>query len=105
MPSNRSLMSVLVLGVCLSTASGCVSREHQSALYPSPADLVIEPKPVLPPEAVESEALSLAHDIAIEIQRDTFAARLGRLCRFHQAMGMRGLDCPEPEPPRRLEPG
>ena len=98
---SRSLMSVLALAVSLSLASGCASRGPQSPFYPDPADLVIEPKPVLPPEAVDSEVLGIAHDIAIEARGDRLAAQLGRLCRFFGDMGMRGLDCPPPDVPPR----
>lgn len=96
---SRSLMPLLALAASLSLVSGCASRGPQSPFYPDPADLVVEPKPVLPPEAVGSEALGIAHDIAIEGRGDRLAAQVGRLCRFFDDMGMRGLDCPAPDIP------
>ncbi|WP_453977311.1 hypothetical protein [Brevundimonas sp. Marseille-Q4549] len=51
------------------------------------------------PEAIYSEAALDAYDIAIEARGDRLAAQLGRLCRFFDTMGMRGLDCPPPPRP------
>ncbi|WBT04788.1 hypothetical protein PFY01_08955 [Brevundimonas vesicularis] len=99
MRSTRSLMLSLALAASASLASGCATKGPQSAFYPSPADLAIEPKPVLEPEAIYSEAALDAYDIAIEARGDRLAAQVGRLCRFFDMMGMRGLDCPPPPRP------
>ncbi|QIF82487.1 hypothetical protein [Brevundimonas sp. 'scallop'] len=61
--------------------------------------MAVEPKPVLAPEAIYSEAALDAYDIAIEARGDRLAAQVGRLCRFFDTMGMRGLDCPPPPRP------
>ncbi|HEY1071523.1 hypothetical protein [Brevundimonas sp.] len=50
-----------------------------------------------------SEAALDRHDVAIEARGDRLAAQVARLCRFWKEMGMRGLDCPAPEP--RPQPG
>lgn len=97
MRSLRFLMLPLALAASLSLVSGCASRGPQSPYFPDPVDLVVEPKPVLPADAVESEVLGIAHDIAIEGRGDRLAAQVGRLCRFFDEMGMKGLDCPAPE--------
>lgn len=94
MRSTRSLMLSLALAASVSLASGCATKAPQSAFYPIPGDLQIEPKPVLAPEAIYSEAALDAHDIAIEARGDRLAAQVGQLCRFFDTMGMRGLDCP-----------
>ncbi len=99
MRSTHSLMLSLALAASVSLASGCATKAPQSAFYPSPADLQVEPKPVLAPEAIYSEAALDAHDIAIEARGDRLAAQVGRLCRFFEAMGMRGLVCPPPPRP------
>lgn len=98
MRSTRSLTLSLALAASVSLASGCATKAPQSAFYPSPADLQVEPKPVLAPEAIYSEAALDAYDIAIEARGDRLAAQVGRLCRFFDTMGMRGLDCPPPPP-------
>ena len=82
MRSTRSLMLSLALAASVSLASGCATKAPRSAFYPSPADLAVEPKPVLEPEAIYSEAALDAYDIAIEARGDRLAAQVGRLCRF-----------------------
>lgn len=94
MRSSRFLMPVLALAASLSLASGCASK---SLVFPPSADLQVEPKPVLDPEAIFSEAALDAHDIAIESRGDRLAAQVGRLCRFFDELGMKGLSCPPPE--------
>lgn len=100
---SRSLMPLLALAASLSLVSACASKGPPNPFFPDPVDLAVEPKPVLPAEAVESEALGIAHDIAIEGRGDRLAAQVGRLCRFFDEMGMEGLDCPAPE--TRPKPG
>ena len=97
MRSTRSLMLALALAASVSLASGCASKGTPA--FPPSADLAVEPKPVLAPEAIFSEAALDAHDIAIEARGDRLAAQVGRLCRFFDTMGMKGLDCPPPPRP------
>ena len=98
MRSTRSLMLALALGASLSLASGCASK---GLAFPPSADLNVEPKPQLAPEAVTSEAALDAHDIALETWGDRGWANVARLCRFFDEMGMKGLDCPPPAAPPR----
>ena len=97
MRSTRSLMLALALAASVSLVSGCASKGTPA--FPPSADLAVEPKPVLAPEAIFSEAALDAHDIAIEARGDRLAAQVGRLCRFFDTMGMKGLDCPPPPRP------
>lgn len=97
MRSTRSLMLSLALAASVSLASGCATKGTPA--FPPSADLAVEPKPVLAPEAIYSEAALDAYDIAIEARGDRLAAQVGRLCRFFDTMGMRGLDCPPPPRP------
>jgi hypothetical protein len=39
------------------------------------------------------------HDNAVEAWGEAGWAQVGRLCRFYQRMGVKGLDCPVPESP------
>jgi len=56
----------------------------------------------MPPEAVRSDAASIAHDIAIEGWGERGWATVGRLCRWAADNGMKGLSCqPPPELPPR----
>lgn len=100
MRSKPYLMAALALAGSLSLASGCASKGHA---FPPSADLTVEPKPQLAPEAVTSEAALDAHDIALESWGERGWATVARLCRFHAQMGMPGLQCPPPTRPR--EPG
>lgn len=99
---RRCLMPALVLAGSLSLVSACASREPVSVTFPPRADLTVEPKPVLAPEAIESEAALDAHDIALEIWGERGWLAVARLCRFHKGLGM-DVDCPPPTPPR--DPG
>jgi hypothetical protein len=38
------------------------------------------------------------HDNAVEAWGEAGWAQVGRLCRFFDEMGMKGLDCPSPWP-------
>ena len=96
MRSSRFPMLSLALAASLSLAGGCASR---GLAFPPSVDLIVEPKPVLAPEAIYSEAALDAYDIAIEARGDRLAAQVGRLCRFFDTMGMRGLYCPPPPRP------
>jgi len=71
-------------------------------IYPPSADLAVEAKPIMPPEAVRSEAAGIAHDIAIEGWGERGWDAVGRLCRWAADNGMKGLSCPPPPelPPR-----
>ncbi|WP_313008984.1 hypothetical protein [Brevundimonas vesicularis] len=62
MPSTRPLMLSLALAASVSLASGCATKAPQNAFYTSPADLAVEPKAVLVPEAIYSEAALDAYD-------------------------------------------
>lgn len=64
--------------------------------FPSAADLVVEEKPPISIDTLTSSVASARHNSAIETQRDTFAGRLTRLCRYFDEKGMPGLDCPKP---------
>ena len=97
MLSNRYRMPLLALAVSLSLVSACGTKGSQSPIFPPLADLQVEPKPTLAPEAVLSEAALDAHDIAIETRGDRLAAQVARLCRYFDRMGMPNLNCPAPE--------
>ncbi|WP_312599613.1 hypothetical protein [Brevundimonas sp.] len=99
MRSTRSLMLPLALAASVSLASGCATKGTPA--FPPSADLAVEPKPVLAPEAIYSEAALDAYDIAIEARGDRLAAQVGRLCRFFDTMGMERLRCPPPDVPPR----
>lgn len=100
MRSSRFLMLSLALAASLSLVGGCASR---GLAFPPSVDLIVEPKPVLAPDAIYSEAALDAYDIAIEARGDRLAAQVRRLCRFFDTMGMKGLDCPPPD--TRPRPG
>lgn len=96
----RTLSQALL--AALLTVSACASNPETPQLHPQAALLAVEPKPVMPPEAVESDQASIAHDIAIEVWGDRGWQAVARLCRWHVEMGMKGVECPPPpeEPPR-----
>lgn len=98
----RSLTLAPQLAASLLLVTGCASRERVTPIYPPSADLEVEAKPIMPPEAVRSEAAGIAHDIAIEGWGERGWGAVGRLCRWAADNGMKGLSCPPPPelPPR-----
>lgn len=95
----RTLTLALLIAAPLSLASGCASREHVTPIFPPAADLMVEPKPLLDPAAVESEAALDAHDIALETWGERGWAAVARICRWAEANGARlPVGCPRPDP-------
>ncbi len=73
-----------------------VSACAASGGFPPPADLqaVTEAKPV-PVDAIATDAAAEAHyNAAVESWGDRVSAAGGRLCRFFDRRGMKGLTCP-----------
>ncbi len=95
---TRSLLIVAVLG----TASACSATGSTQAVFPSAADLQVKPRPVASVEGLTSEAALDRYETDLEIWGEEGWLAVGRLCRFFDAMGMKGLDCPPPPqtPPR-----
>lgn len=83
-------------------ASGSASWERVTQIYPPSAELAVEAKPVMPPEAGRSEAAGIAHDSPSRNGASGAAMQSGGLCRWAVHNGMKGLSCPPPPelPPR-----
>ena len=97
MRSTPFLMLCPLIAALPLLASGCGGKEPLTHTFPSAADLAVEPKPRLDPAAIESEAALDRYEIELELWGERGWAVVARLCRFHAAMGMPGLDCPPPE--------
>ena len=93
MRSKTCLTRALLIAASLSLASGCADRVTIRPLYPPAADLAVEPKPRLDPEALDSEAALDAHDIALEAWGERGWAAVARLCRWAVRNGM-AAECP-----------
>ncbi|KKW93972.1 hypothetical protein YP76_04900 [Sphingobium chungbukense] len=85
----------LLLAASLLLASGCGSREPIQRPLPPAADLTVEPKPLLSPDALGSEAALDQHDIAVESWGERGWAAVARICRWANAHGGK-FDCPKP---------
>lgn len=100
MQSLRTLTLALLIAAPLSLVSACASRERVTPIFPPAADLAVEPKPLLDPAAVESEAAGIAHDIALEAWGERGWATVARLCRWAEANGARmPFRCQPPRDP------
>ena len=97
MRSMTFLTLPLLIAGSLLLASGCAGKEPPPSTFPSAADLAVEAKPRLEPAAVESEAALDRYEIDLELWGERGWSAVARLCRFHRAMGMQGLNCPAPE--------
>lgn len=79
------------------------SCEASGAFRPRAEDLRVQPKPVPSDEVLTSRIAGEKHDNAVEAWGEAGWAQVGRLCRLHREIGMKGLDCPAPE--TRPKPG
>ena len=67
--------------------------------FPPAEDLRVEAKPVPPDEVLTSRIAGEQHDNAVEAWGERGWAAVGRLCRYHQRMGMAlPFECPRPDP-------
>ena len=89
----------------VSAAVAVASCTTPGSSFPPAADLAVQPKPVPTVEVLTSRIAGEKYDNAVEAWGEAGWATVGRLCRFFDHMGMPDLDCPEPEPPRRPDPG
>lgn len=85
-PSNCLMLSLL-LAASLSLGSACASWERVTPIFPPSADLRVQPKPVLAPEAIASEAALDAHEIALETWGAAGWLTVGRICRWAKDNG------------------
>lgn len=103
MLSRTYRMPALLIAASLLTASGCAPKVETLPIFPPVADLAVEPKPLLDPAALESEAALDRYEIELELHGDRGWQQVGRLCRYFEERSMPGLSCPPP--PRRPDPG
>ena len=92
MRSKPFLMPCLLIAAVLLLAPGCGHRAVTQPVFPSAADLKVEPKPQLKPEDLASEAALDAHDISLEAWGERGWQAVGRICRWAKANGM-AVDC------------
>lgn len=91
MPRKPFLMACLMSVSCGVAVASCSTP---GAALPRAEDLRVQPKPVPSDEVLTSRIAGEQHDNAVEAWGEAGWAQVGRLCRFHRKMGMRGLDCP-----------
>lgn len=94
MPSRTSPMRCLALVALLSLAPACAPKERIQPLFPSAADLQVEPKPQLSADDLTSEAALDQHDIAVESWGERGWRTVARICRWAERNGAKGLACP-----------
>jgi hypothetical protein len=79
----------------LLAASACAPKERIRPLFPPPADLAVEPKPVAGPEIITSAIAAAEYDVALESWGARGWLTVARICRWAKANGM-GVSCPAP---------
>lgn len=100
MPRKPFLMACLMIVNCGVAVASCGTPGEA---LPRAEDLRVLPKPVPSDKVLTSRIAGEQHDNAVEAWGEAGWAQVGRLCRFWQEMGMKGLDCPAPE--TRPRPG
>jgi len=91
-PSLTACLMIVSLGAAVA------SCETPGAAFPSATDLRVQSKPVPPDDVLTSRVAGEQYDNAIEAWGETGWAQIARLCRFFDALKMKGLDCPKPPP-------
>lgn len=91
-----SLIAALMIAIC---GVGVASCETVAGPLPPAQDLLVQPKPVPPDEVLTSRIAGEQYDNAVEAWGEAGWAQVGRLCRFFNEVGMKGLDCPAPTGP------
>jgi len=94
MPRKRFLIACLMIVSCGVAVASCGTL---GASRPPVEDLRVLPKPVPSDQVLTSRIAGELHDNAVEAWGEAGWAQVGRLCRFFDEMGMKGLDCPAPE--------
>ena len=91
---RKPFLTACLMSVSLGVA--VASCETPGAAFPRAEDLTVQPKPAPPDEVLTSRIAGEKHDNAIEAWGEAGWAQVGRLCRFFDEMGMKGLSCPPP---------
>lgn len=94
MPRKPFLMACLMIVNCGVAVASCSTP---GAAFPRAEDLRVLSKPVPSDDVLTSRIAGERHDNAVEAWGEAGWAQVGRLCRFFDEMGMKGLDCSPPE--------
>ena len=94
MPSKLAPMTVCQVLSAVSILSACAKPASPTLAFPPAADLAVPAKPVPSVEILTSAKASAAHSSAVEAWGDGLALQIGRLCRWAEEMGARGVNCP-----------
>lgn len=97
MPRKRFLTACLMIVSCGAAVASCGTL---GASLPPVEDLRVQPKPIPSDEVLTSRIAGELHDNAVEAWGEAGWAQVGRLCRFFQTMGVKGLDCSASDEPR-----
>jgi len=92
--SKRLIQRLMPLGLLLAVP-GCGPQVEVKPLFPPPADLQVEPKPVPTDAIVTDPKAADAYNADIESWGMRGWLTVGRICRWAKANGATGLDCPK----------
>lgn len=95
MQSPHSLTTCLALVVSLLAVPACSPAQPTFQVYPSRADLTVQPKPQPPADIVTSEAAADAYDIRLEAWGEAGWRQVARLCRWAVSNGAPDISCPK----------
>ena len=95
---QRPTVRLMLCGFVLA-ASACGQQAVIRPAFPPAADLQVEPKPVPPADIVTSAQAAAEYDVAVESWGTRGWQAVARICRWAQAQGATGLNCPAAEQP------
>lgn len=75
-------------------AGGLFRFDRRLVSQPPLADLIVEPKPLLSEDALNSDKALNDYDAAIEAWGERATLQIGRLCRWAKANKLPHPDCP-----------
>lgn len=91
--SPKRLTLRLALLMSLSTVAACSPAATTYQSFPSAQDLRVEPKPAPTIETVTSAQASAAYSVELETWGEGESRKVGRICAWAKALGMRDAPC------------
>ena len=90
--TKRPPAALLMLALLGCAGCGHNSVAHQN--FPSPADLIAKPEPLVPDAAFTDEKAANDYDNTVLMWGRGLYDQVGRLCHWAAGNGMKGVTCP-----------
>ena len=95
MQSRKARLAAPMLLAIALTATGCAVQGSPRPIFPSAADLAVEPKPAITPAVLADDRAAAEYDSAVEAWGERGWAAVARICRWAARLGAT-VNCPPP---------